>query len=78
MQKDPKYPECDSGIDLNRNYGFQFETASDDPCSDGYRGQHPFSAPETAALRDFVSSKKDEIKFVYNMHSSGDMFLMPF
>lgn len=79
MQKDPKHPECDSGVDLNRNYGFQFgEGASSDPCSEMYNGPHPFSAPETINMRDFLTSKKDEIKFVYNLHSSGDMFFLPF
>lgn len=79
MQQDPNHPECDSGVDLNRNYGFQFgEGASKDPCSETYMGPHPFSTPETVNMRDFITSKKDEIKFVYNLHSSGDMFFLPF
>ena len=41
-----------SGIDLNRNYDWEFNStsiagSSDDPCSETYRGPYPFSEPET-------------------------------
>ncbi len=48
------------GVDLNRNYAFQW--AYDDFgsnsyfYSDTYRGSGPFSEPETAALRDLASA----------------------
>jgi hypothetical protein len=51
------------GVDLNRNYGFAFgtkqkrwgrDTYFDEICSEVYAGPHPFSEPETRAIRDFV------------------------
>jgi carboxypeptidase T len=40
------------GIDLNRNYDWEFNStlipgSSDNPCSETYRGPYPFSEPET-------------------------------
>lgn len=41
------------GVDLNRNFpiGWGGAGSSDDPESPNYRGEHPFSEPETQALR---------------------------
>ena len=52
--------------------------SSTDPCAENYRGAHPFSEPETRAIRDFLVSHKDEIKFVYNFHAYGNMYLWPY
>ena len=65
---------------MNRNFGFKWGQGdnSDNPCLDTYRGPQAFSEPESRALRDFVTSKKDEIKFVYNFHSAGKLFFTPY
>ncbi len=44
------------GTDLNRNAGFLWGGvgASDEPCSEVFRGPHPFSEPESQALRDYL------------------------
>lgn len=70
----------ESGVDLNRNYGYNFGDGDnhDDPCSETYRGTGPFSEPETRAMRDFLTAHKNEIKFVYNFHSYGNKFVIPF
>lgn len=84
----------DAGVDLNRNWGVSFNvsdqayqvglakgTLSDDcgdPCGECYRGAEPFSEPETRAVRDFLVSHKDEIKFVSNTHSFGNMWIYPY
>ena len=43
--------KCSIGVDLNRNYGFEFAHddvgSKVDPCNDNYRGPEPFSEPET-------------------------------
>jgi len=46
--------EEEGGIDLNRNYDWQFNmnsedssSSSSDPCSEIYKGPKPFSEPET-------------------------------
>ena len=43
-----------------------------------YIGTKPFSEPETQAMRDFMTSKKNELKFVMNFHQFGAMFLIPY
>ena len=44
------------GVDINRNYGYEFEGAgsSDDPASYTYRGSSAFSEPETQAMRNLL------------------------
>ena len=67
------------GVDLNRNYGVSFSNdrgSSSEPCAQNYRGAHPFSEPETRAIRDFLVAHKDEIKFVYNF-SRRSLFSHP-
>jgi len=52
------------GVDPNRNWGFRWggEGASTSPCSETYRGPRPFSEPETAAIRDFILARNNQIK----------------
>jgi hypothetical protein len=49
--------DVNDGVDLNRNYGYQWgyddAGSSPDPASGTYRGPGPFSEPETQAMRDF-------------------------
>lgn len=80
----------DSGVDLNRNYGvdwgvgdkdqvgFTLEDACADPCGECYRGKSAFSEPETRAVRDFLIAHKNEVKFVSNFHSYGNMWIYPY
>ena len=69
-----------SGVDLNRNYSFGFANnnscASNDPCSDTYRGPNAFSEPETKAIRDFLKLKKP--KTAFSIHSTAGSCLMPY
>jgi len=54
--------DADFGVDLNRNYGVTWakeEGSSTNPCAGNYRGTHPFSEPETRAIRDFLIAHKD-------------------
>ncbi|HEY2948001.1 MAG TPA: M14 family metallopeptidase, partial [Micromonosporaceae bacterium] len=48
------------GTDLNRNFDYKWgccNGSSGSPSSDTYRGASAFSAPETAAIRDYVNSR---------------------
>ena len=69
-----------TGVDLNRNYGFSHGNfgAKEDPCAEDFSGPFPFSEPETRAMRDFIFKNVNEIKFVYNFHAYGNMFVTPF
>lgn len=76
-----KCSDTDMGVDLNRNYGVYWdlpEGNSPDPCAEAYRGTHPFSEPETRAIRDFMRAHREEIKFAYNFHAYGNMYLWPY
>ena len=73
----------EAGVDLNRNYDFKWgntesKSESNDECSgEIYPGKGPFSEPETQAIRDFVTLKKDELRFVYNLHQAGNFYIIP-
>lgn len=73
------------GTDLNRNWGYQWGCcggSSGTPSSDTYRGAAPFSAPETAVVRDFVNSRVingvQQIKANIDFHTYGELVLWPY
>ena len=72
----------DSGTDLNRNWGVDWQaldaTKSTETCGEYWPGQSAFSEPETAAVRGFIKDNKDILKFIINMHTSGQEFIWPF
>ncbi len=72
---DPYY----QGVDLNRNYSFQwgYDNIGSSPqvWSETYRGETPFSEPETQAIRDLMVSHNFVIGLSY--HSYGNLFLFP-
>ena len=68
-------PETD-GIDLNRNYDYNWDKESDPDCESWhYRGPYPFSEKETQAIRNLTLREK----FVFNLdfHSHGEVILYP-
>ena len=65
------------GVDLNRNYdvvGYGVG-ASDNPCSDTYKGLQPGSQPEVAAASRVVLRHGPRIRVSLSLHSYGE-FLM--
>ena len=76
-----KCKDEDIGIDLNRNYDYYFgrdnEGSSNSPCQEDYRGEFPFSEPETKAMKNFVDLHPD-IKIVYNYHTWGNLIITAF
>ncbi|MBI5201991.1 MAG: zinc carboxypeptidase [Elusimicrobia bacterium] len=66
------------GVDLNRNYGFHWNTggASDDPGSDTYHGPAPFSEPETQAVKRFVEERPN-LKALLSYHTFSELVLYP-
>ncbi len=68
-------PEYD-GVDLNRNFGFNWDQGgNDDPSSWYYRGPHPFSEPETAALESLAVAQRFVVGLGF--HSHGRKVLYP-
>lgn len=75
-----RQPNADGsmGTDPNRNWGYQWggEGASPSGSNDTYRGSAPFSAPETAALRDFYIAHP-EIAGSLDLHSYSQLVMWP-
>jgi len=67
------------GVDLNRNYGFQWGVddvgSSPNPNSAVYRGPGPFSEPETRMVRDFCNAR--QFKLALNYHAFGNLLIYP-
>lgn len=67
------------GVDLNRNYGFNWgfdnEGSSSNQYSEVYRGPSAFSEPETKAFSNFVSNQKFIV--CLNYHSHGNYIVHP-
>lgn len=72
----------DTGVDLNRNYDvcFDHDDIGSNPaiCAEDYRGLHPFSEPETKAVRTIVEERGLNFTAALNYHSYGRYFNIPF
>ncbi len=73
------------GTDLNRNWSWQWGCcggSSGSFSSETYRGTAPFSAPETALVRDFVNSRvvggKQQITAGIDFHTYSELVLWPY
>ncbi|NPV39437.1 hypothetical protein BREVNS_0621 [Brevinematales bacterium NS] len=64
-----------AGVDLNRNFSYQWQKVSDDPTHPYYSGQSPMSEPETKALEKFVSSTP--LSLAISFHSPGNTVQYP-
>lgn len=71
-------PNASMGVDLNRNYGHQWNTggSSADTKSETYHGKSAFSEPETQAIRDFMKGQKN-LKIMMSYHSFSNLILWP-
>ena len=69
------YPD---GVDINRNYGWQFGTegTSFDPTDVTYCGPSKFSEPETSAIRDLMASRHFVAGISY--HTYSELVLWPY
>jgi len=69
----------ESGVDLNRNYGFfwGYDDFGSSPEQDRqtYRGPEAFSEPETQAVRDLCEANNFEIAL--NYHTYGNLLIHP-
>lgn len=67
------------GVDLNRNYGYQWNATCDSgspyPSAEDYRGPAPFSEPETQAIRDFAL--QHDFGYAVSFHSGAEVILCP-
>ena len=67
------------GVDLNRNWGYQWGLSSGSSSStadDTYRGTSPFSEPSNQVIRNFVAGL-DNFKTFVSYHSYSELYLRP-
>jgi len=60
------------GVDLNRNFSVGYRK-SNNTSSNVHSGPHPFSEPETQAIKNFVDSHSN-ITIALDYHSQGNVF----
>ncbi|CAB3380481.1 Hypothetical predicted protein [Cloeon dipterum] len=68
------------GVDLNRNYGYQWGGlgASRQSCDETFAGENSFSEPETQAVRDFLTKIGPSVQAYVAFHSYGQYILYPY
>lgn len=68
------------GVDINRNWGLAWggEGSSRSTSSNTYRGELPFSEPETRALRDVAIGLGDSLVGHIDYHAYGRLILWPY
>ncbi|MEB3220801.1 MAG: M14 family metallopeptidase [Candidatus Sericytochromatia bacterium] len=64
-----------TGVDINRNADDHWSQGDASPRSDAFRGEAPFSEPETQAIRDLAL--KVRFKASFDVHCYGGMVLWP-
>lgn len=66
------------GVDLNRNYAYQWGTggSSSNPNSDTYKGPQSFSEPETQAVKNYIESHEN-ITILLTFHTFSELILYP-
>ncbi|MBI4052259.1 MAG: zinc carboxypeptidase, partial [Elusimicrobia bacterium] len=71
-------PNGTYGVDLNRNYGYQWGTggSSKNQNSDVYMGPSPFSEPESQAVRNFCETHKN-LTILLSYHTFSELILYP-
>ncbi len=67
------------GVDLNRNYGYEWgysdTGSSPSTFSNTYRGEAPFSEPETQLMKEFCEAH--DFKIALNYHAYGGYLIYP-
>ena len=63
------------GVDLNRNYGWEWNYDSNEPNDRVYQGTAPFSEPETAAMRNLLTQQTPSMSV--SVHSYGNEWMYP-
>jgi len=76
--RQPNGGSC-AGTDINRNYGYAWGGAgsSNNPCAETFRGATPWSSPEAAAERTFLTPVLDagQLAVYFDIHSYGAYFM---
>ncbi len=63
------------GVDLNRNWPYQWNTATSQTSSNLYRGPSPLSEPENIALNNWIASRGEKLLGILNYHTYGQLIM---
>ncbi|KXN72301.1 peptidase M14, carboxypeptidase A, partial [Conidiobolus coronatus NRRL 28638] len=66
-----------TGVDLNRNWDYQWSNSGKDPCKEDYPGTGAFTAPETSNLAKFISNVPNKSVYI-DVHAYGNMWMYPY
>jgi len=68
------------GADPNRNWDFHWMEAgaSNDPCSDSFAGEFPFSENETRSLAEYFRGISDKLVAYLDFHSFSQLLMFPY
>ncbi len=73
------HPDGNAGVDLNRNYGYEWgyneSGSSSNTLSNLYRGEAPFSESETQLVKLFC--EQHEFQIALNYHAYGSFLIYP-
>ncbi|XP_055913183.1 carboxypeptidase B [Eupeodes corollae] len=65
------------GTDCNRNFDFHWENGSTKASRSTYKGEKPFSEPETCALRNIMEKLQPHLLLFFSLHSYGQAIMYP-
>ncbi|XP_030572743.1 carboxypeptidase B [Drosophila novamexicana] len=65
------------GTDCNRNYDIFWECGPTKTHRNTYKGERPFSEPETRAMRNILDSLAPNLLFFLSLHSYGQSIMYP-
>ncbi|KAM8709161.1 hypothetical protein ACLKA7_016038 [Drosophila subpalustris] len=65
------------GTDCNRNYDVYWESGPTKTQKNTYKGERPFSEPETRAMRNILDSVAPNLLFFLSLHSYGQSIMYP-
>lgn len=63
------------GVDLNRNYDYQWGGAGKTKCGQDYQGPSALSEPETSGSKDFLQGFGSNLKLFIDFHAYGQYWL---
>jgi len=72
---------CSHGVDPNRNFAAIWEQASDNKCDQSYKGNAPFSEPESQAIKKGVEMMKrdnGQIAAFISIHAYSQFWMSPY
>ncbi|XP_054759843.2 carboxypeptidase B-like [Lytechinus pictus] len=74
--RNPNTGGC-AGVDLNRNYDYEWGGASKSKCAQDYQGTEALSEPENSGSKAFLQSFGSNLKLFIDFHSYGQYWLYP-